>query len=119
VGSLLFGGRGRLTNAAHRRKAIELITEAHTADAGLVSACSEIGMCLRNLKLERKALIGGGDSHDRRKRSPRLVTHKLSEEERQCIVLTCNQAEYASLPPGQIVPDLAHQGLYIGSESSF
>jgi len=30
-----------------------------------------------------------------------------------------NQAEYASLPPGQIVPALAHQGLYIGSESSF
>ena len=27
--------------------------------------------------------------------------------------------EYASLPPGQIVPALADQGLYIGSESSF
>jgi hypothetical protein len=34
-------------------------------------------------------------------------------------LLTCNQAEYASLPPGQIVPALADQGLYIGSESSF
>ncbi|WP_409995711.1 DDE-type integrase/transposase/recombinase [Cyanobium sp. HWJ4-Hawea] len=43
----------------------------------------------------------------------------MSEEERQRILLTCNQAEYASLPPGQIVPALADQGLYIGSESSF
>ena len=46
VGSLLLGGRGRLSSAAHRRKAIELITEAHAAGAGLVSACDEIGIWL-------------------------------------------------------------------------
>jgi transposase InsO family protein/transposase-like protein len=119
VGGLLLGGRGRLTSAAHRRKAIELISEAHAAGAGLLSACGEIGICLRTLKRWRKALIGDGGGHDRRKGSPRLVSHKLSEEERQRILLTCNQAEYASLPPGQIVPALADQGLYIGSESSF
>ena len=119
MGGLLLGGRGRLTSAAHRRKAIELISEAHAAGAGLVSACSEIGICLRTLKRWRKALIGDGAGHDRRKGSPRLVFHKLSEEERQRILLTCNQPEYASLPPGQIVPALADQGLYVGSESSF
>jgi putative transposase len=119
VGGLLLGGRGRLTSAVHRRKAIELISEAHSAGAGLVSACSEIGICLRTLKRWRKAFADDGDGHDRRKGSPRLVLHRLSEEERQRILLTCNQAEYASLPPGQIVPALADQGLYIGSESSF
>jgi transposase InsO family protein len=127
VGSLLLGGRGRLTSAAHRRKAIQLISEAHAAGAGLVSACSGIGICLRTLKRWRKALIGDGVGHDRRKGSPRLVSHRLSEEERQRILLTCNHAEYASLPPGQIVPALADQGLYnsygedfvYGSESSF
>jgi putative transposase len=119
VGGLLLGGRGRLTTAAHRHKAIELISEAHAAGAGLVSACGEIGICLRTLKRWRKALIGDGSCHDRRKGSPRLVSHKLREEERQRILLTCNQAEYASLPPGQIVPALADKGLYIGSESSF
>jgi putative transposase len=119
VGGLLLGGRGRLTSAVHRLKAIELIGEAHAAGAGLLSACGEIGICLRTLKRWRKALIGDGGGHDRRKGSPRLVLHKLSEEERQRILLTCNQAEYASLPPGQIVPALADQGLYIGSESSF
>ena len=62
---------------------------------------------------------GDGGGHDRRKDRPRLVSHKLSEEERQRILLNCNQAEYASLPPGQIEPALADQGLYIGSESSF
>ena len=60
-----------------------------------------------------------GDGKDRRKSSPHLVVHRLSEEERQRILLTCNQPAYASLPPGQIVPALADQGLYIGSESSF
>jgi putative transposase len=119
VGGLLLGGRGRLTSAVHRRKAIELISEAHTAGAGLVSACSEIGICLRTLKRCRKALIGDGDGHDRRKGSPRLVSHKLSEEERQRILLSCNQPEPSSLPPGQIVPALADQAIYIGSESSF
>ena len=38
MGGLLLGGRERLTRAAHRRKAVELINEAHAAGAGLVSA---------------------------------------------------------------------------------
>jgi len=115
----LLGGSGRLTSAAPRREAIELISEAHAAGAGLLSACGEIGICLRTLKRWRKAFLGDGGGHDRRKGSPRLVSHNLSEEERQRILLTCNQAEYASLPPGQIVPALADQGIYIGSETSF
>ncbi len=98
---------------------IELIGEANAAGAGLVSACGEIGISLRTLKRWRKAFGGDGDGKDRRKGSPRDVAHRLSEEERQRILLTCNQPEYASLPPGQIVPALADQGLYIGSESSF
>jgi hypothetical protein len=119
VGGLLLGGRGRLTSVTHRRKAIELIGEAHAAGAGLVSACGEIGICLRTLKRWRKAFCGDGEGKDRRKGSSRLVDHRLSEEERQRILLTCNQPQYAELPPGQIVPALADQGLYIGSESSF
>ncbi|WP_315858060.1 IS3 family transposase [Cyanobium sp. HWJ4-Hawea] len=119
MGSLLFGGRGRLTSAAHRRKAIELISEAHAAGAGLVRACCEIGISLRTLKRWRKAFGGNGDGEDRRKGSSRLVAHRLSNEERQRILLTCNEPEFAALPPGQIVPALADQGLFIGSESSF
>jgi len=75
VGGLLFGGRGRLTSATHRKKAIELISEAHAAGAGLVRACCEIGISLRNLKRWRKACLGDDDGHDRRQGSPRLVSH--------------------------------------------
>ena len=64
---------------------------------------------------------------DRRKSSHRLCSHRLSEEKRQRILLTCNQPEFAALPPGQIVPILADRGLYnsfgedcvYGSERSF
>jgi putative transposase len=45
--------------------------------------------------------------------------NKLTPEERQCVLDICHQPEYASLPPGQIVPRLADQGTYIASESSF
>ena len=95
MGGLLLGGRGRLTSAAERRKAIELIGEANTAGASLVSACCEFGISLRTLKRWRRAFVGDGDGEDRRKGSPRLVSHRLSEEERQRILLTCNQPEYA------------------------
>jgi transposase-like protein len=119
VGGLLLGGRGRLTSATYRLKTIELVSEAQAGGAALVSACSEIGICLRTLKRWRKACLGDGGGHDRRNGSPRLVLHKLSGEERQRILLTCNQPESASQQQGQIVPALADQGLYIGSESSF
>ena len=119
MGGLLLGGRGRLTSPACRRKAIELIGEAKASGATLSAACGEIGISLRTLKRWRRAFLGDGDGEDRRKGSPRHVAHRLSEEERRRILLTCNQPEYASLPPGQIVPALADQDLFIGSESSF
>jgi len=53
---------------------------------------------------------------DGRKGSSRQVAHRLSEEERQRILLTSTEPQYASLPPGQIKPNLAKEGLYMGSE---
>ena len=45
--------------------------------------------------------------------------NKLSKQERQAIIDISNKAEYASLPPTQIVPTLLDKGEYIASESSF
>jgi len=47
------------------------------------------------------------------------VAHRLSDEERKRILLTSNHPVYAKQPPEQIVPILAEQGFFIGSESSF
>ena len=57
----------------------------------------------------------------------RNVSHRLSEEERQRILLTCSEPEFAALPPEQIAQILAGRGLYnssgedcvYGSERSF
>lgn len=45
--------------------------------------------------------------------------NKLSLEERELILSTCNDTEFANYPPGYIVPTLADSGRYIGSESTF
>lgn len=78
-----------------------------------------LGIGLTTLQRWRRQFAGDGDVLDRRKGSSRHVPHRLSEEERQRILLTCNEPEFAALPPGQIVPVLADRGLYIGSERSF
>lgn len=45
--------------------------------------------------------------------------NKLPTEARHQIIEVCNQPEYASKAPCEIVPDLADKGTYIASESTF
>ena len=73
-------------------------------------------MGLTTLKRWRRQFKSDRGGIDGRKSSHRHVAHRLSEEERQRILLTCYEPEFAALPPGQIVPVLADRGLYIGSE---
>lgn len=62
---------------------------------------------------------GNSITQDKR---PVAVRHppanSLSTQERQRILDTCNQKEFASLPPSQIVPILADRGIYLGSEAT-
>lgn len=46
-------------------------------------------------------------------------TNKLSEQEQQNILDACNQPDYASSPPSQIVPALLDKGIYLGSETTY
>jgi transposase len=108
-----------LTSPGDRRKALEILDGAVAAGARAREVAALLGVALRTLQRWRRQFAGDGDGLDRRKGSHRLVSHRLSDEERQRILLTCNQPEFAALPPGQIVPALADQGLYIGSERSF
>ena len=57
---------------------------------------------------------------DKRPESTRPApANKLTLDERNAIIDVCNQAEYRSLPPSQIVPTLLDKGIYYASESSF
>ena len=78
-----------------------------------------LGIGLTTLQRWRRQFAGDGDGVDRRKATSRHGPNRLKEEGRQRILLTCNEPEFAALPPGPIVPVLADHGLYIGSERCF
>jgi len=52
-----------------------------------------LGVGLTTLQRWRRQFAGDGGGVDRRKGSSRQVAHRLSEEERQRILLTCNEPE--------------------------
>ncbi len=94
------------------------IDEACAAGARVTEACRVVEISPRTLQRWREE---GDVKADGRKEAgaQREPANKLSEHERQQILALANQPEFAHMPPSQIVPILADQGLYIASESSF
>ncbi len=104
---------------ADRQVAIELIAEAVSAGARRHKACAVLDITVRTLQ-RWEAALQAGCSGDQRKAAGahRVPANNLSQAERQRVVQLCNLPEYASLPPSQIVPALADQGVYVASEST-
>jgi putative transposase len=97
---------------------VQLIQEAVAAGCRVSPACQEAEICPRTYRRWIKA--GGPVLADQRPDAKRPAPqNKLSNVETREILTLCNQPEYASLPPSQIVPKLADQGIYVASESSF
>jgi putative transposase len=93
------------------------INAAVVAGARRWRACAEAELSLRTLQ---RWVDGGTVRTDARTTTVRPAPmNKLSAAEQLQIVATCNNAEYAQLPPSQIVPRLADQGVYLASESTF
>jgi putative transposase len=100
-----------------RSRAILMIKDTVASGARESLACKEIGISQRTLQRWRSDLT---PLEDQRPLAERPVPkNKLSEMEKETIVQTVNQPEFKSLPPSQIVPRLADQGVYIASESTF
>ncbi len=95
--------------------AINLITEACVNGARKSKACEIAEISSRTLLRWHKN-NGLNDQRSNRKSAP---SNKLTDEEKEQILEVCNQEEFCSLPPKQIVPILADRGTYIASESSF
>jgi hypothetical protein len=100
-----------------RQTAVILINDAITAGARRAKACAELEISDRTLRRWTK----DGQLHaDQRPLTPRPEpANKLSAAECAAVLSLCNSKEFSSLPPSQIVPQLADQGLYLASESSF
>lgn len=94
------------------------IQEAVMSGARVNPACNEADISLRTYR--RWVMASGDIGEDMRPISVRPTPHnKLSDAEVAAIVVVCNQKDYANLPPSQIVPRLADEGVYLASESTF
>nr|WP_240946455.1 IS3 family transposase [Pseudomaricurvus alkylphenolicus] len=113
----LGGKRGRLIPHSERQKVKRWVDEACDAGARRKRACDLLGISIRTLQRWEVGCSVRPDGRPGAKREePR---NKLTPEERAAIIEVCNQTEYASLSPVQIVPKLADQGVFIASESCF
>ena len=111
------GRRGRLISASDRRQAVELISEAVDSGAALYKACAELGISKRSYNRWKN---NTNDYIDERITCTRPEpANKLTQEERTQILDVMNSEEFSSKTPCEIVPILADQGIYLGSESTF
>lgn len=98
-----------MTSASDRRKIIALIDEAVAAGARRSAACAELGLHERTLRRWKDP--DGGIREDRRPFADRPApANRLSEEERERIVATCNTSEFASRSALRSVPRTARSG---------
>lgn len=107
-----------MTCLAQRQQIIEMVDQAVVQGASRTRACELIGIAPSTLRRWRPLQSDAVDSDKRPEALRPPPANRYDEQERATIVATCNSPEFASLPPSQIVPTLADQQRYIGSEST-
>lgn len=104
-----------MTTLPERIEVMALVAEAIGAGARQDRACAAISFSERTLqRWQRDALRG-----DQRPARVQAPANRLSALERRQLLAVANCAEFAHLPPSQIVPRLVDQGRYLASESTF
>ncbi len=93
------------------------IDEAQAAGARLKPCCEVLELDVRTIQRWRGQGDAGGD--DGRCGPKTEPANKLTAAERRKIIEVANRPEFRNLSPKQIVPLLADQDEYVGSESSF
>ena len=93
------------------------INAAHAAGARLQPACEIAGIDVRTLqRWKTQEGLTAGDGR------PQAVhptpSHALSQAERAALLAVANEPRFAAVPPARIVPTLADEGVYLGSEST-
>ena len=106
-----------MTSIPERDQIMSLVAACILSGARQARACDAISLSERTLqRWQRDQAAGNGDRRPARVQMPR---NKLSTLERQRILAVANSEEFGHLSPSQIVPRLADQGQFVGSESSF
>jgi transposase InsO family protein len=100
-----------------RRSLCRAIEAAHAAGARLQPACAVAGIDVRTLqRWKAEQGLQTGDGRQLAVRPP--PAHALSQAERAELLRVANEPRFAAVPPARIVPMLADEGVYVGSESS-
>jgi putative transposase len=110
----LGGRRGRLITEQDKAEALELINEACDAGCRLKPACEILELDIRTWQRWKK----GNGLKDKRCGPLTTPGNKFTNTERAHLLEVVNSSEYKNQPPSQIVPNLADNGDYIGSEST-
>jgi putative transposase len=93
------------------------IATAHADGSRLQPACEIAGIDVRTLQ-RWKAQDGLSAGDGRPQAVHPTPVHALSPEERAALLAVANEPRFAAVPPTRIVPVLADEGVYLGSESS-
>ena len=107
-----------MTSVQQRQKLLGLIEKACADGACLKPACHQIGLSCRSVQRWQRTAAAEGDQRPSGKRRYVCPSNKLREEERQAVMATLNSEAFKDLPPSQIVPRLADNGVYVASEST-
>lgn len=100
-----------------REEMVANIEQARQDGARLKNACRELGLSARTFeRWQRDGVVRADGRPDAVRPEP---AHKLSEEEREQVLAICHEPRFIDLPPAQIVPRLADEGVYVASEASF
>lgn len=96
-----------------KQTVLNLISEACKSGARKSKAAKLLGLTIRTLqRWEQNGIT------DKRKGSRAVPANQLSEYEKARIVKVLESPDFADSNPNQIVPQLADQGIYLGSEST-
>ena len=107
-----------MTSCQQRQTLLTLIRQSCDSGARLQKACALIGLDARTVQRWRRPEKQEGDLRVGDKRRITVPPNKFSEAERQAALEVVNSDQFKDLPPSQIVPRLADQGLYVASEST-
>lgn len=105
-----------MTSVPERDQIMVLVAAAIVSGARQARACHAISLSERTLQRWQGDQARAGDLRPLRVQDPK---NKLTMLERQRILTVANSDEFGHLPPSQIVPQLADQEQFVGSESSF
>jgi putative transposase len=103
-----------------RQALASAIGTAQAAGARLAQACELAGVDARTLQRWRAAAVGDALPSDARPSAKRAApAHALTAAEQAAVLRMANEPRFADMPPARIVPQLADEGVYLASESTF